>query len=76
MVIFEGLLAKLSERPNVRGREFERVCRWFLLTAPEYRSQLRRVWLWDEWPGQWAAAATDEGAGTGLRDGLAALQPA
>ena len=54
---FEALLGRLSERSDLRGREFERICRWFLLSAPEYRAQLRRVWLWDEWPGRWAADA-------------------
>ena len=39
------------------GREFEVVCRWFLENAPSYRSQLRKVWLWDDWPGRWGADA-------------------
>src|SRR5437870_3779343 len=66
---FETLLHKLSERADFRGREFERICKWFLQTAPEYRTQVRQVWLWDEWPGRWAAdagidliAETTEGA--------------
>jgi predicted helicase len=56
-VEFEGLLARLSERSDRRGREFERICQWFLWTAPEYRAQVRRIWLWAEWPGRWAADA-------------------
>jgi predicted helicase len=40
------LLASLDSR----GRDFERLCRWLLSNAPEYRSQLRQVWLWDDWP--------------------------
>lgn len=52
---FEALLGKLSERPDRRGREFERICKWFLENAPEYRGQIRRVWLWREWPGRWGA---------------------
>ena len=54
---FEGLLAQLDPRSDRRGREFERICAWYLQNAPEYRSQLRQVWLWDEWPGRWAADA-------------------
>jgi superfamily II DNA or RNA helicase len=54
---FEALLGRLSQRAEIRGREFERICKWFLRSAPEYRGQLRNVWLWDEWPGRWAADA-------------------
>jgi len=56
-VTFEGLLATLGDRAEVRGREFERICQWLLRSAPEYRAQLASVWLWDEWPGRWAADA-------------------
>jgi superfamily II DNA or RNA helicase len=56
-VEFEGLLAQLDPRPDRRGREFERICRWYLQNAAEYRSRVRHVWLWDEWPGRWAADA-------------------
>lgn len=37
--------------------EFGRICRWFLLNAPEYRSRLHRVWLWSEWPEAWGGDA-------------------
>ena len=47
-VPLDGLLASL--RPG--GRDFERICKWMLENVPEYRSQLRQVWLWDEWPGR------------------------
>ena len=37
----------------VRGRvQFEPLIQWWLGTDPEYRSLLRRVWRWDEWPGR------------------------
>ena len=54
---FERLLADGYSRPDRRGREFERLCRVAVGSAPEYRTQLRHVWLWDEWPGRWAADA-------------------
>lgn len=31
---FSGLIEGFDERPNVRGKQFERLCRWFLLNAP------------------------------------------
>jgi superfamily II DNA or RNA helicase len=57
LVNLERLLNSLSERADQRGREFERLCQWLLRSAPEYRGQVCRVWLWDEWPGRWAADA-------------------
>jgi predicted helicase len=51
------LLGQLDARPGVRGRQFERVCAWFMRNAPEYRERIRRVWLWSEWSGAWAADA-------------------
>lgn len=57
MATIAELLANLSPDPNKRGREFEIVCRWFLQNAPDYKNQLRKVWLWDDWPGRWGADA-------------------
>jgi superfamily II DNA or RNA helicase len=54
---FSDLLLALDPRPNVRFREFERICRWFLLNAPEYRARIRSVWLWSDWPGAWGRDA-------------------
>ena len=42
---------------RVRGRGFERLCRWVLENAPEYAAKVEKVWLWDDWPGRWAADA-------------------
>ena len=52
---FAGLLSRLDPRPGVRGRQFERICAWYLRSAPEYRRRFRKVWLWSDWPGAWAA---------------------
>ncbi len=51
------LLSQLDPRPGVRGRQFERICAWYLRNAPEYRDRIRTVWLWSEWSGAWAADA-------------------
>ena len=51
------LLASLAPDPFVRGKQFERICKWFLTNSPVYRRELRRVWLWDEWPERWGADA-------------------
>lgn len=57
MGTLSGLLESLAEEPGLRGRQFEHICRWFLTNDPLYRRDLRRVWLWDEWPGRWGADA-------------------
>ena len=43
--------------PNVRGWQFEGIVKWWLLHDPVYRTQTKKVWLWDEWPGRWGADA-------------------
>jgi superfamily II DNA or RNA helicase len=54
---FSDLVRSLSPDPVIRGREFEEICRWLLLNSPVYRSRIRTVWRWDEWPGRWGADA-------------------
>jgi superfamily II DNA or RNA helicase len=50
------LLSRLDADPLRRGKQFERICQWFLTHDPRY-THLRHVWLWDEWPGLWGADA-------------------
>lgn len=57
MPAFTELVAALAADAHVRGRQFEHICRWYLMNAPQYRTALRRVWLWDDWPGRWSADA-------------------
>jgi superfamily II DNA or RNA helicase len=33
------------------------VCRWYLLNSPMYGLLLKRVWLWEDWPGRWGRDA-------------------
>ena len=51
------LLARLDRDPYRRGKQFEHICKWFLTNDPVYKHELRRVWLWDEWPGRWGGDA-------------------
>lgn len=53
------LLRQLDPDPVRRGRQFERICQWFLTHDPVHSAMLRpdRVWLWDEWPGRWGVDA-------------------
>lgn len=54
---FDALYATLDGDPQKRGRQFEHICKWFLENDPVYRHELRRVWLWSEWPGRWGGDA-------------------
>jgi superfamily II DNA or RNA helicase len=54
---FSNLLQQLDRRPDIRGRQFELLCRWYLRSAPEYKGRFTDVWLWAEWPDAWAADA-------------------
>ncbi len=49
----DHILGSLSSKPDVKGRQFERLCRWFLQNAPQYKNKLKNVWLWNDWPGRW-----------------------
>ena len=58
---FSELVDRLPREPYAKGRMFERLCRWYLQNAPEYRLRVRKVWLWDEWPGRWGPVAVSPG---------------
>jgi predicted helicase len=51
------ILAELSaiDSPQERGERFEFVVKRILKTAPEFRSNFRNVWLWNEYPDRWSA---------------------
>lgn len=51
---FDTLFASLDADNNSRGRQFERICQWFLTNDPYYKSLFKSVWLWREWPGAWS----------------------
>jgi predicted helicase len=57
MASFTDLISRLDARPGVRGRQFERICAWYLRNAPEYRGRFKKVWLWADWPEAWAPDA-------------------
>ena len=50
-VQFVDLIEQLDPDDNRRGKQFERICKWFLDNDPGY--SFDRVWLWDQWPGRW-----------------------
>ncbi|WP_063905947.1 DEAD/DEAH box helicase [Nocardia kruczakiae] len=74
MGTFAELFSLLDTKPATRGRQFEHLCKWFLTNDPTYKAELRRVWLWDDWPGRWAADAGIDLVGEGHDGKLWAIQ--
>jgi superfamily II DNA or RNA helicase len=50
---FAALYSSLDSRPEERGKQFERVVKWFLTHDPAWATQVEKVWLWNEWPERW-----------------------
>ena len=57
MAALADLMGRCDPDPYRRGKQFERIFKWFLTNDPVYKRQLRQVWLWNEWPGRWGADA-------------------
>ena len=49
------LLAELDliQAPKEKGDAFERVVKWVLRTAPHFRDQIQRTYLWSDFPRAW-----------------------
>lgn len=47
---FEGLIGSLDSDPVRRGKQFEKITQWWLRNDPIHSRDVKKVWLWDEWP--------------------------
>ena len=47
---FEGLIRSLDSDPLRRGKQFEKITKWWLQNDPIHSRDVKKVWLWDEWP--------------------------
>ena len=50
MQSFQDYFESLSSDVNIKGKTFERAIKWWLESDPVWSSQLKHVWLWDEFP--------------------------
>ena len=50
---FLQLLDTFDTDNHARGIQFEKLCKWLLENHPLYKSKLKQVWLWDDWPERW-----------------------
>jgi len=47
---FDGLIRSLDSDPHRRGKQFEKIVKWWLQNDPIHSRDIKKVWLWDEWP--------------------------
>ena len=52
MATFDTLIHSIP-KGSEGGVPFEHICKWYLENDPKYTSLLKKVWLWDDWPGNW-----------------------
>jgi predicted helicase len=50
---FLKLIETFDPDNHARGVQFEKLCKWVLENHPLYKSKLKQVWLWDDWPERW-----------------------
>ena len=50
---FLNLIDTFDTDNHARGVQFEKLCKWLLENHPLYKSKLKQVWLWDDWPERW-----------------------
>ncbi|MCX7066707.1 MAG: Helicase associated domain protein [Methylococcales bacterium] len=53
MSSFQTLLNSLSPDSNTKGKQFEKITKWFLENDPVWKAQIDKVWLWDDYPARW-----------------------
>jgi superfamily II DNA or RNA helicase len=53
MASFAEFISTFDGDINRRGKQFERFVKWFLKNDPEWATQVKDVWLWEEYPGRW-----------------------
>ncbi len=52
MVGFEDFVSELGDFGAFKGTRFEEAAYWWLENDPIWSSQLKKVWLWRDWPGR------------------------
>jgi predicted helicase len=53
MTSFFEFLKSFDTDRGKRGKQFEHFVKWFLKNDPEWATQVDKVWLWNDYPGQW-----------------------
>jgi predicted helicase len=53
MASFSDFLSTFDADNGKRGKQFEHFVKWFLKSDPEWATLADKVWLWNDYPGQW-----------------------
>ena len=53
MASFSDFLSTFDADSGKRGKQFEHFVKWFLKSDPEWATLADKVWLWNDYPGQW-----------------------
>ena len=51
---FSEFFRSLSKDPNEKGKEFEKFARWFFISDPAWKTQIKRVCRFEDWPFAWS----------------------
>ena len=52
---FKDFIKTVDNDSNKKGDQFEKFCKWFLENDPVWKPQVKKVWLWNDWPDRWGA---------------------
>lgn len=74
MATLPELLSNLDANIQVRGHQFEHICKWYLENDPKYRLELKKIWLWKNWPNKWGPDAGIDLVGKTYDNKLWAIQ--
>ena len=49
---FSNFISSIIGKDN-DGKEFEKFVKWFLKNDSQWKTQIKKIWLWDEFPQRW-----------------------
>jgi len=53
MAEFTQFLDSFDPDSTAKGKQFEHFVKRFLKKDPQWSTQVDKIWLWNDWPGQW-----------------------
>ena len=54
MATFLEFYSSLDTDVSLRGKQFEKFCKWYLENDPYWKNEVDVVWLWEDYPDRWA----------------------
>jgi predicted helicase len=53
MTSFNQFISSFDKDSSKRGKQFEVFVKWFLQNDPVWKSEVDKVWMWDDYPDRW-----------------------